>query len=96
MIRWICSTKLTDKAPSDELRSQLGLCSIENKLRPGCLHWFSHLQFMDPDTWPRKVDKTIATGSNRKGHPRMTWLESIGNDLKIKGLEALLAQNRNA
>ena len=31
MMRWICSTNLTDKIPSDELRSGLGLCNIENK-----------------------------------------------------------------
>ena len=30
MIRWICSVKLRDKVPSEELRSQLGLGSIEN------------------------------------------------------------------
>ena len=30
MMRWICSTNLTDKIPSDELRSGLGLCNIEN------------------------------------------------------------------
>ena len=39
------------------------------------------------DTWPRKVVKTTGTGSN-------TCLECIRNDLKVKGLEASLAQNR--
>ena len=35
MIRWICSAKLRDKVPSEELRSRLGLCFIENVLRCG-------------------------------------------------------------
>ena len=50
---------------------------------------------MDPDTWPRKVDKTIVTGSNPRGHPRKTWLECIRNDLKVKErFEGSLAQKR--
>ena len=42
MIRWILSAKLRDKAPSEELRSQLGLGSIENALRCG----YGHVQRM--------------------------------------------------
>ena len=48
MIRWTCSTKLRDKVLS-ELRSQLGLGSIENVLRCGLLCWYGHVQCMDPD-----------------------------------------------
>ena len=53
MIRWICSTKLRNKVPS-ELRSQLGLGSIENVgffvgMRCGLLCWYGHVQCMDPD-----------------------------------------------
>ena len=64
MIRWICSAKLRDKVPSEELRSRLGLGSIENALRCGRLRWYGHVQRMDPDTWPREVDKTIVTSNN--------------------------------
>ena len=53
MIRWICSTKLRYKVPSEELRSRLGLCSIENGLRCGRLRWYGHVQRMDPHTYPR-------------------------------------------
>ena len=89
MIRWIFSTKLAYKISSDDLRSRLGLCSIENVLRHGNLCWYGHLQCMDPDTWPRNVDNTIVTGGNPRGHPRKTWVECISNDLKVKGLEGI-------
>ena len=49
-----------------------------------------------PDTWPRKVDKTIVTGNNPRGCPRKTWLQCIKKDLAVKGLDASLVQNRNA
>ena len=95
MIRWICSAKLRDIVPSEELRSQLGLGSIENVLICGRLCWYGHVQRMNPDIWPRKVDKTIVTGNNPRGHPRKTWLQCIKKDLAIKVLDASLVQNRN-
>ena len=49
-----------------------------------------------PDTWPRKVDKTIVTGNNPRGRPRKTWLQCIKKDLAVKGLDASLVQNRKA
>ena len=74
----------------------MGLGSIENALRCGILRWYGHVQRMDPDTWPGKVDKTIVTGNNPRGRPRKTWLICIKKDLAVKGLEASLVQNRNA
>ena len=84
MIRCICSTKLRDKVPSEELRSQLGLGSIENALRCGCLRQYGHVQHMDSDTWSRKVDKTIVTDNNPRDRPRQTWLQCIKKDLEVK------------
>ena len=96
MIRWICSAKLRDNVPSEELRSRLCLGSIENALRCGRLRWYGHVQRMDPDAWPRKVYKTIVTGNNPRGHPRKTWwLQCINTGLAVKGLDASLVQNRN-
>ena len=51
--------KFTEKIPSDELRSRLGLRSIKNVMRREPLRWYSHIQRMDPDTWLRRVGKTI-------------------------------------
>ena len=90
MIRWICSAKLRDKVASEELRSRLDLGSIDNALRCGRLRWYGHVQRMDPDTWPSKVDKTIVTGNNPSGRPRKTWLQCIKKDLAVKDLDASL------
>ena len=63
--------------------------------RCGRLRWYGHVQSMDPDIWPRKVDKTIVTGNNPRGNPRNTWIQCIKKDLTIKCLDASLVQNRN-
>ena len=62
----------------------------------GRLRWDGHDHGMDPDTWPRKVDKTIIAGNNPRGRPRKTWLQCTKKDLVVKGLDALLVQNRKA
>ena len=74
----------------------MGLGSTEYALRCEGLRWYDHVQRMDPDTWPRKVDKAIVTGNNPRGRPRNTWLQCIKNNLAVKGLDASLVQNRNA
>ena len=55
----------------------MGLGSIENALRRGHLRWYGHVQCVDPDTLPTKVDKIIVTVNNPRGHPRKTWLQCI-------------------
>ena len=95
MIGWICFAKLRDKVPSEELKRRLGLGYIENSLRSGRLRWYGHAQRMDPDTWPRKVGKTIVTGNNPRDRPKKIWLQCIKEDLAVKGLDASLVQNRN-
>ena len=74
----------------------MGLGSIENALRCGRFRLYGHVQRMDSDTWPRKVDKTIVAGNNPRGRPRKTWLQCIKKDLAVKGLDASLVHNRNA
>ena len=74
-IRWMCSTKLTDKVTSGELRNKVVLWFVKNVLRRGRIRWYGHLQHMNPDTRSRKKDKMIVTGSNSTGHPRKAWLK---------------------
>ena len=77
-------------------KKSIGFSFYRNALRRGRLRWYGHVQRMDPDTWSRKVDKTIATGNNPRGGPRKTWLQCIKKNLAVKGLDASLVQNRNA
>ena len=50
MIRWICSSRLTDKIPTAQLRERLGICSIEDLLRRGRLRWFGHVKRLDDES----------------------------------------------
>ena len=48
-VRWICSAKLCEKIPMSDLRTRMGISSIEDVMRYKRLRWFGHLQFMDEE-----------------------------------------------
>ena len=94
MIRWICSSKLADRDSLHMLRSKLGLASIEEVLRWSRLGWFGHLQRMDKNIWPRKIESFVVPGSYPKGRPRKRWLDCINEDLRHTLLKPEQASNR--
>ena len=57
MVRWICcsSAKSCEKIPMPDLRTHMGISSIEDVIRYNHLHWFGHLQHMDEEKWTRKI-----------------------------------------
>ena len=46
MIRWICSPKLCEKIAIPDLRTRMGILSIEDVIIYNRLRWFGHLQRM--------------------------------------------------
>ena len=94
MIRWICSSKIADRDSLHELKSKRGLASIEEVLRWNRLRWFGHLQRMDKNSWPRKIESFIAPGPRPTGRPRKRWLDCIKADLKHTNLRPEHASNR--
>ena len=68
MIGWILSVKLRDKAPSEELRSQLGLGSIENALRCGV-----SIGMVMFNVWSCNTLKTSALGVRYFYQKRIAW-----------------------
>ena len=55
MTRWICSAKLCEKIPMSDLRTRVGIPSIEDVIRYNRLRWFGHIKRMDKEKWPRKI-----------------------------------------
>ena len=94
MIRWICSSKIADRESLHMLRSRLGLASIEEVLRWNRLRWFGHLQRMDKNSWPRKIENIVVPGPHHTGRPRKRWLDCIKDDLKHTRLTPEQASNR--
>ena len=60
-----------------DLRTRMGVSSVEDVIRYNHLHWFGHLQRMDEEKWPRKILNFEVNGSYLQGKPRKKWLDNI-------------------
>ena len=63
------------------LRSRLGLHSIDDTLRYNRLRWYGHHKRMDNDRWSKKIMDYNVTGTYPRGRPKKRWLDNIKHDL---------------
>lgn len=94
MIRWMCGVTLKDRFSSEELRARLGIKSILDIMRRSRLSWFGHVERRDGDSWLRKVRNLEIARVSGRGRPRKNWEQVISEDLRVKGLQREVAQNR--
>ena len=78
-----------------DLRTCMGISSIEDVIRYSHLCWFGHLQCMDEEKWPRKILNFEVNGSYPWGHPRKKWFSNIRSDLDKLRLSTFLAQDHS-
>ena len=74
------------------LRSRLGLHSIDDTLRYNHLRWYGHLKRMD-DRWSNKIMDYV-TGTYPCGRPKKRWLDNIKHDLSSLNLNEANVVNR--
>ena len=44
MLRWMCGNTQRDKVRNEDIRTKIGVASIEEKMRENCLRWFDHVR----------------------------------------------------
>ena len=76
------------------LRSRLGLHSIDDTLRYNRLRWYGHLKRMDNDRWSNKIMDYNVTGTYPRGRPKKRWLDNIKHDLSSLNLNEGNVVNR--
>ena len=96
MIRWICSTKLSERKSMTELRQALGVTDVRSMLRTSRLRWFGHLERMSDSVWPKKILSQVVPGSNARGGQRKKWMHNVEKDLRELRLNRRTAQDRRA
>ena len=95
MVRWICSVKLCEKISMSDLKTRMGISSIEDVIRYNRLRWFGHLQCLDEEKWPRKVLNFKENISFIWGHPNKKWFDNIRSDPDKLRSSTSLAQDRS-
>ena len=93
MVRWMCGVTLRDHIRSEELRKSMGILSIEEMLRRARLRWFGHVMRKEYNDWVKRCTKLEVQGNTSKG-PRKTWMRTLKEDMKLKGLKVGDCSNR--
>ena len=95
MMRWMCGSKMQDRAPISSLRSSLGeIPSITDQARNGRLRWYGHVERREEDDWLKKSCNLEIEGRAPRGRPRQTWAQTVKDDLKDLNIDRNLAQDR--
>ena len=73
MLRWMCGKIRMDKVRNENIRSLVGVASIEDKMRENRLRWFGHVRCRPIDALVRRVEKIdIEQGKKLRERSKMT------------------------
>ena len=70
VLRRIKGVTLRDKVKSVDIRKELDVSSIQEKVREMRLRWYGHMQRMEENNEVRAVGDTRVPGKRPRGRPR--------------------------
>ena len=83
IIRWICGHTRLDKIKNEVIRDEIGVASIEDKIREIHLRWFGNIKRRSMDAPVRRCEKLDRPDyRSSRGRPQKSWSEIIRHDLK--------------
>ena len=82
MLRRIKGVTLRDKLKSLDIRKELGVNSIQEKVREMRLRWYGHMQRMEENNEVRAVGDMRVSGSRPMGRPRGRWMDGVRRDMQ--------------
>ena len=73
MLRWICGNMRRDKMRNEDIRTKIGVASIEEKMREKYLRWFSHIRHRLADASVRRIERIkLGQVKERRGDRKKT------------------------
>ena len=70
MVRWLCGVSLKDRKSSQELLDRLRIVGVAERVVPGSLRWFGHVERKSADDWVSKCREMSVVGVRRRGRGR--------------------------
>ena len=93
MLRRIKGVTLRDRVKSVDIRKELGVSSIQEKVREMRLRWYGHMQRME-DNEVRAVGDMRVPGKRPRGRPRGRWMDGVRMDMQTLRITPEDAQDR--
>ena len=78
---------------SDDIKKELKVCVLKEKVRECRLRWFGHLQRTEDET-PAKDMSRVIIGKRGRGRPRARWKDNNKKDLRERYLTENDARDR--
>ena len=70
---WMCDNMRRDKMRNEDIRTKIGVVSIEKKMRENFLQWFGHVRRRPRDALVRRVERIKLRQVKRAhGRPKKT------------------------
>ena len=84
MMRCMCGVTLKDRKTSEELKERLGIVSVSvsERVRPGRLRWFGHVERKDEGDWVPACGNLSVAGAKGRGGGRKTWKECVVDGMR--------------
>ena len=81
MLRRIKAVTLRDRVKSVDIRKDLCVSSIQEKVREMRLRWYEHMQRMEENE-VRAVGDMRVPGKRPRGRPRGRWMDGVRRDMQ--------------
>jgi len=96
ILRWMCDNTLRDKVRNENIRTKIGVASIEEKMRENRLRWFGHVRSRLTDAPVQRVERiNLGQVKRAQERPKKTWIEVIRQDMEAKGISEGILLDRN-
>ncbi|XP_057670224.1 uncharacterized protein LOC130902259 [Diorhabda carinulata] len=84
-----------EKISNDRIREIMKVQhTITEDIRMNQLRWYGHVQRMPEDRIPKQILNWAPQGRRKRGRPRLSWREGIEKDIRERGLEEDLWEDR--
>ena len=94
MLGRIKGVTLRNRVKSVDIRKELGVSSIQEKVREMRLRWYGHMQRMEENNEVRAVGDMRVPGKRPRGRPRERWMDGVRRDMQALRITPEDAQDR--